>query len=395
MAATAVKAKPTVPSLLDKVENVSTVLRSELFEREVEIHCLLVAILSGQHLFLLGAPGIAKSYLFDRFIAYVEGMRTFKILMTRFTRPSEVNGPQDIPAMKQSKEKVVTDGYMPWCDLAMLDEIWKANSSILNSMLGMTNERTFKNDGVVGPVPLSSMICGSNEMPEGDGLAAIYDRILLRVHVEGIKETSNFIKMLQTKVVAVPTPVITWDEIVSAKAEVATIPVNPNVYDALAELRTKLKDKGIEPTERRYARLIPAIQAEAWLDGADEADVCHISIATHCLWDRSEQRGDVERVVLELANPMEKRIIELMTAVEKLSRDIDAALASGDGRHASGMEIHRKLDQANDEFREISEELGSSRRQAELMDSCRQRLHTVVVRMTRDLFGLPIDDIEI
>lgn len=388
-------AVPEVPTpLLDKFELLRAALNDELVERENEIHGILVALLSGHHIFLLGSPGVGKSFLVDRVDAYIEGTDLFKILMSRFTTPTEVFGPVDVPAMKESRQKWNITGFLPWANVAWMDEIWKSNSSILNALLGILNERTFRNDGKVGEVPLQTLFCASNELPEADGLAAIYDRIMLRYEVMPIRETTSFVRMLQTKVDPKPTPILTWTEIMTAKKEVAAMPINPKVYDTLVELRTKLKEEGIEPTERRFSQLISVLQAEAWLDGAEAVEREHTSIAMHSFWDRPDQQAAVEKIVLDVANPMEKRLIELMGVIEKLSADIDKAVASGEDKARLGMEIHRKLDQTNTEYQSISADIGTSRRQRDLLEVCRQRLHSVTLRMIGDLFGLPTDDVK-
>ena len=104
------------------------------------------------------------------------------------------------------------DGYLPTADVAFLDEIFKANSAILNSLLAVLNERKFDNGDQQITVPLKSMVsaqwrrvkghgqrqnrlshaisrrqvCASNETPESDEMDALYDRFLLRRQVQQI-----------------------------------------------------------------------------------------------------------------------------------------------------------------------------------------------------------------
>ena len=71
---------------------------------------------------------------------------------------------------------------------AFADEIFKAGSSILNTMLRILNERTFENgDGQFRKVPLAMCVAASNEWPGDDGgkeLGALFDRFLLRCKVD-------------------------------------------------------------------------------------------------------------------------------------------------------------------------------------------------------------------
>ncbi len=70
--------------------------------------------------------------------------------------------------------------YLPEADVAFVDEIFKANSSILNALLTLLNERSFDNGAGRMRVPLLCLVGASNEMPENEDLDALYDRFLLR-----------------------------------------------------------------------------------------------------------------------------------------------------------------------------------------------------------------------
>ncbi len=70
--------------------------------------------------------------------------------------------------------------YLPTADVAFIDEIFKANSSVLNALLTLLNERAFDNGAGRVRVPLLCLVGASNELPESEELDALYDRFLLR-----------------------------------------------------------------------------------------------------------------------------------------------------------------------------------------------------------------------
>ena len=70
---------------------------------------------------------------------------------------------------------------LPTAEIVFLDEIFKSNSAILNSLLHVINERKFQNGPEVVPVPLISLYAASNEVPNDENLAAMFDRFLVRV----------------------------------------------------------------------------------------------------------------------------------------------------------------------------------------------------------------------
>lgn len=76
-----------------------------------------------------------------------------------------------------------TDGYLPTAEVAFIDEIFKANSAILNALLTLLNERLFDNGNERLEAPLLCLVGASNELPESEELDALYDRFLIRRQV--------------------------------------------------------------------------------------------------------------------------------------------------------------------------------------------------------------------
>eukprot|EP00971_Amphidinium_carterae_P295290 5864380-Amphidinium_carterae.1 len=154
-------------------------------ERDVEAKLLMLAALSGEHLFLLGAPGTAKSLLARRLSTLCAG-NFFERLLTRFSVPEELFGPLSLQALERDELKRKTEGFLPQADVAFVDEIFKANSSILNTLLMILNERYFDNGREREHVPLWCVVAASNELPDTDELDALYDRFLLRRCVQRV-----------------------------------------------------------------------------------------------------------------------------------------------------------------------------------------------------------------
>src|SRR6266545_4257585 len=139
-------------------------LRVELMarfpERKDVIDGALAAVLAGEHVLLLGPPGTAKSALV-RTIAQAFGGRYFERLLTKFSTPEELFGPVSLKALEQDRFARVTADKIPEAEFAFVDEIFKANSAILNSLLSLVNERVFHNDGLPLACPLVSMFGAS------------------------------------------------------------------------------------------------------------------------------------------------------------------------------------------------------------------------------------------
>jgi MoxR-like ATPase len=73
--------------------------------------------------------------------------------------------------------------------LISAEQVFKANSAVLNSLLTILNERLFDNGAERISVPLLCLVGASNELPESEELDALYDRFLLRYPVAQVSES--------------------------------------------------------------------------------------------------------------------------------------------------------------------------------------------------------------
>src|SRR5258707_1283171 len=153
--------------------------------RDEVVDLIALTVVAGEHLFLHGPPGTAKSALIRTFARAVQG-RYFEYMLTRFTEPNEIFGPIDIAKLRDGKVITVTTGMLPEAEFAFLDELFNANSAILSSLLTILNERVFRRGLETHHLPLLSLFSASNHLPEEDALKALFDRFLLRCHVDNL-----------------------------------------------------------------------------------------------------------------------------------------------------------------------------------------------------------------
>ena len=140
-------------------------LRQTFLERGELIDGALAALLSAQNLLIIGPPGTAKSMLADELCRRIEGADYFQWLLTRFTAPEELFGAVSLKGLEQDDYRRVTTRKLPEAHIAFLDEVFKANSSILNSILTIINERRFHNGQQVHDVPLITLFGASTSSP--------------------------------------------------------------------------------------------------------------------------------------------------------------------------------------------------------------------------------------
>src|SRR5580698_3197893 len=155
-------------------------VKSAFVGKDEVIDLLGVSLVAGEHLFILGPPGTAKSALVQQLARRIDG-RVFDYLLTRFTEPNELFGPFDIRKLREGDLVTNTEGMLPEANLIFLDELLNANSAILNSLLMVLNEKVFRRGRENRPLPVIMIVAASNHLPEDEALHALFDRFLIRV----------------------------------------------------------------------------------------------------------------------------------------------------------------------------------------------------------------------
>ena len=180
--------------LRDKINRFRLALGKYFVDKQPLIDLMTISAVAQEPLLLVGPPGTAKSDLVLKFKDALElgDDDYFEYMLTRFTEPSEVLGPIDINLLRQGRYVRRERGKLPTARLVFLDEIFKSNSAILNSLLTIINERKFYQDGLPVPVRLKILFAATNEIPEHAELGALKDRFCLKAACRSVQDKHFF-----------------------------------------------------------------------------------------------------------------------------------------------------------------------------------------------------------
>jgi MoxR-like ATPase len=309
-------------------------LKARFVGRGEVVDLIALALVAGEHLFLYGPPGTAKSALIREFARAVRG-RYFEYMLTRFSEPNEIFGPVDIARLREGVVATVTAGMLPEAEFAFLDELFNANSAILNNLLTVLNERVYRRGAETHRLPLLSLFSASNHLPEEDALQALFDRFLLRSRVDslGREATPGLLaagwELERQAAGGGGAGAVSAADLRDLGQRLFDVDLAP-VRERYAEVVWKVRDLGVGYSDRRAVKGLKLVAASALLCGRSAASPADLWVLRY-VWDRAEQiapLGALVQGVLE-QHPDEGRSHPLARVEpadgEEIARQLDAA----------------------------------------------------------------------
>jgi MoxR-like ATPase len=318
-------------------QEVARQLNAQFLDKQEIIRLMLVSAIAGEHMVIVGPPGTAKSAMINMFARLMDA-KYFEYLLTRFTEPNELFGPVDIAAFREGRYTRRIENMLPTAEIVFLDEIFKSNSAILNSLLHVINERKFSNGPNVVEVPLISLYAASNEVPNDESLAAMFDRFLLRVLSDNLD--SYHFHELMNKGIALevqkmtgrggpPANIVSARELRALQSNFDRFMVFPE--DFLAKYKGlifQIRSEGISVSDRRAVKMLKLFAASAVFDGRTRVHDGDFFVLRH-IWNNLDQVELLEEIVNPVVDayyrehPDERRFIGPQASLDDLLSELN------------------------------------------------------------------------
>jgi len=296
-------------NIYQKIIGIEDYLNSKFLEREALISLLLLTVLSGQNMFILGKPGVAKSEIVYQASLLFKKVRIFRYLLTKYTTPEEIFGSISLDELKKGRFYRRISKKLADVEIGFLDEIFKGNSSILNSLLMIANEKIYINDTEVVKVPLISLFGASNEIPdeeEMEELQALYDRFTIKFIAEPIKDFKNFSKLLlqdENQLQIENELLLELNDVLTIHDKAMEITPGQKVLNLIYEVREYCYENNYYVSDRKFKNILTILKVCAFVNGRSDIVAEDLFLLPYMIWEKPEDfatiENDIHNIILD------------------------------------------------------------------------------------------------
>lgn len=341
--------------LIEKVQNVILELNGKQIEREEAIAMLILAFFAKKNLLFIGEPGTSKTGLISIFSRILKDGKVFEVTIKDDTKYEELFG--DRYYTDNGKMAYDTSNSMIDSNIASLDEIWKGNSKILNSLLSALSD--YREVEIRGQgkykIPNISTFAASNELPLDRSLDALDDRFIIRMFIEPIQDNKNWIKFIagdydKTEEI---NNTFSINEVEYIHRLSKDIVVPDDLYELLLKIKNHIKSINIKCSDRRFGGSISILKVSALLNGRNEVNIIDIFLLENMLWK-------IETDILKIRDIIHKEIFGDVDTIKRIeisaNNDINKFFGIKEGYYNDFLKYRKAFDYSKKDIFERNKE---------------------------------------
>lgn len=384
--------------MFTKMNQIIDEVRAGVAERDELIECIAICLIARKNLFILGDTGQAKSYAINEFRKRITGAKQYERLMSKQTDEEQLFGrldlssliPGNMPmdelmkdnryaeqaekveklyeqyqndglsstlndavteaknllnikhilcALRSGTPKMITEGKIPDSHIVFLDEIFKSNDGILNSLLTALNEKVYTNEGQTVKIPVESFFSASNEIPNfNDSTQAIlkplFDRFEMKVLTEYVQEKDNRMMVLKNKQSGASNTAVTYitlAELKQMQQEAEKVKVTDEINELMDNVLCELRRHNIHVSDRKYFGFTPIVRVKAYLNGNTEVKPKDLLVLKNYFWSEPSQIPIVEKILKDICeNPIGAKAQKLIEMARESFSELNNFASSQD-----------------------------------------------------------------
>ncbi len=283
---------------------------------------VITGLLTGFPTLLIGDPGTAKTYTIEILSKMIDGIKPeelFIVLAHEAMTPEDIFGNVNLKKLREEGVlEYITEGFLPSAKLVFIDEIFKSNKVLAESLFRAINEKKFRNGSKEISLPWLAFFSASNEVrvnTQADrafldrfkifatvlspnledvqnlkSIAERYYKVLTATKPTSIPIVTSYdeVKKIQEKILSEYTKYITEDIVLEATKQanlilgaIAQALQNPRAFSDSGIVRSYFKSMGgyLTISERKFKSIMQVANALREMFGNSTITPVHTALA--------------------------------------------------------------------------------------------------------------------